>query len=488
MRSDVERGPRERGGARHTRPPWRPAVRRPAAGRPAAATRRSATPRMTHPSQPALCPRRRSHDAPHSGVVGDDIGDLGDGPASRHTVILSATSARIVCQLVSLSERRTPCFDQKRTGAPPPLVVGRETTSQGGKHGYVRFQLQRRQQGTRKISSAARAPTSPRWSTWGFPSRPASPSPTEACKAYLASGHVPANLRVEVTMALRQTEDAIGRHFGADEGAPAPSVRSGAKFSMPGMMETVLNVGLNDRSVEGLARFAGDRRFAWDSYRPPDPDVRQDRPRHRRRGLRPGARRPEGEGRRQERPPLTAADHREVVAAYKADRSGPGGADFPQDPRTQLDMANPGRVQQLEHRACPSLSSPRAHPHDLGTAVNVIAMVFGNLGDTSGTGVCFTRDPSSGLAVCMATICPTPGRGRRRQDPNTLPLSALEDLDGKSYRELRAAMRRLGRTTATCVTSSSPSGAASCGCCRPASASAPRPRPSGWRRSSWTNT
>lgn len=278
----------------------------------------------------------------------------------------------------------------------------------------------------------------------GLPVPPGFTISTEACKAYLASGHVPANLRVEVTMALRQTEDAIGRHFGADEEPLLLSVRSGAKFSMPGMMETVLNVGLNDRSVEGLARFAGDERFAWDSYRrliqmfgktvldidgelfAQALDAQKEKA-----GVKSD-------------PELTAADHREVVAAYKQIVLDQSGAEFPQDPRTQLDMAIEAVFNSWNTERARLYRRRERIPHDLGTAVNVMAMVFGNLGDTSGTGVCFTRDPSSGHSgVYGDYLSNAQGEDVVAGIRNTLPLSALEDLDGKSYRELRAAMRRL---------------------------------------------
>ncbi|HET8971093.1 MAG TPA: PEP/pyruvate-binding domain-containing protein, partial [Candidatus Nanopelagicales bacterium] len=101
----------------------------------------------------------------------------------------------------------------------------------------------------------------------GLPVPPGFTITTEACRSYLAAGHEPAELRVQVTMALRQLEDHLGRRLGDRHDPLLVSVRSGAKFSMPGMMDTVLNIGLNDASVKGLAEASGDERFAWDSYR-----------------------------------------------------------------------------------------------------------------------------------------------------------------------------------------------------------------------------
>ena len=101
----------------------------------------------------------------------------------------------------------------------------------------------------------------------GLPVPPGFIITTEACRTYMTTGTLPPELRVEVTMALRRLEDTLGRSLGDFHDPLLVSVRSGAKFSMPGMMETVLNIGLNDASVQGLARFSDDERFAWDSYR-----------------------------------------------------------------------------------------------------------------------------------------------------------------------------------------------------------------------------
>ena len=278
----------------------------------------------------------------------------------------------------------------------------------------------------------------------GLPVPPGFTISTEACKAYLASGHVPSSLRVEVTLALRATEDQIGRHFGADEEPLLLSVRSGAKFSMPGMMETVLNVGLNDRSVEGLAKFAGDDRFAWDSYRrliqmfgKTVLDIEGDL-------FANALDAQKAKAGVKSDPELTAADHRAVVAAYKQIVLDQSGAEFPQDPRTQLDMAIEAVFNSWNTERARLYRRRERIPHDLGTAVNVMAMVFGNLGDTSGTGVCFTRDPSSGHSgVYGDYLSNAQGEDVVAGIRNTLPLSELENLDPKSYADLRAAMRRL---------------------------------------------
>ena len=278
----------------------------------------------------------------------------------------------------------------------------------------------------------------------GLPVPPGFTISTDACKAYLETGDVPASLRVEVTMALRQTEDEIGRHFGADTQPLLLSVRSGAKFSMPGMMETVLNVGLNDRSVEGLAKFADDERFAWDSYRRLIQmfgktvlgiegelfSAALEEIKHQ-----AGAKLDTD---------LSAEDHKNVVAAYKQIVRDQTGEDFPQNPRDQLDMAIEAVFNSWNTERARLYRRRERIADNLGTAVNVMAMVFGNLGESSGTGVCFTRDPSTGHTGVYGDYLPNAqGEDVVAGIRNTFPLSKLEELDPKSYADLRAAMRRL---------------------------------------------
>jgi pyruvate, orthophosphate dikinase len=220
---------------------------------------------------------------------------------------------------------------------------------------------------------------------------------TEACRAFLASGgEVPAGLDDEVDEHVAALEERTGKGFG-DTGNPLlVSVRSGAAISMPGMMDTILNLGLNDAAVEGLAASTGNERFALDSYR--------------RLVQMYGAVVDEVDGQRFEQAltdlkgargvsqdvELTADDLRELAETFKAIYEEETDNPFPQDPREQLRRA---------YRAVfDSWNAPRAKvyrqandiPDDLGTAVNVVQMVFGNRGESSGTGVCFTRDPATG--------------------------------------------------------------------------------------------
>ncbi|GIG21087.1 pyruvate, phosphate dikinase [Cellulomonas chitinilytica] len=267
---------------------------------------------------------------------------------------------------------------------------------------------------------------------------------TQACRAYMRDGHVPPELRVEVTLAVREIEDALGRRLGDFHEPLLVSVRSGAKFSMPGMMETVLNIGLNDASVKGLTEFSGDERFAWDSYRRLiqmfgktvlgiDGDLFAEALDERKTAV--GARSDVD---------LTAQDLRILVHTFKEIVVEQTGREFPQHPREQLDMAIEAVLDSWNTDRARLYRRRERIPHDLGTAVNVVSMVFGNLGETSGTGVCFTRDPATGESGVYGDYLPNAqGEDVVAGIRNTLPLSELELLDPVSYDALRQAMRRL---------------------------------------------
>ena len=278
----------------------------------------------------------------------------------------------------------------------------------------------------------------------GLPVPPGFTITTEACRAFMRDGVVPPELRVEVTMAVREIEDALGRQLGDVHDPLLVSVRSGARFSMPGMMETVLNVGLNDASVRGLAELAGDERFAWDSYRRLvqmfgrtvlglDGELFSD-----------ALDALKAERGAASDVDLTADDLKALVATYKAIVLDRTGREFPQHPREQLDLAIEAVLGSWNTDRARLYRRRERIPDDLGTAVNVCTMVFGNLGDGSGTGVCFTRDPATGHAGVYGDYLPNAqGEDVVAGIRNTLPLAELETLDPASYRELLAAMRRL---------------------------------------------
>jgi pyruvate, orthophosphate dikinase len=220
---------------------------------------------------------------------------------------------------------------------------------------------------------------------------------TEVCTAFYDNNRAyPPELTAQVTDALNRVETAVGLQFGDKQNPLLVSVRSGARVSMPGMMDTVLNLGLNDVTVEGLATAANDERFAWDSYRrfiQMYGSVVLGVDHHRFEEIIEHAKLESGVI---EDTALTAADWQHVVTAYKDLVHTETGKPFPQDPNEQLWGAI-GAVfgSWMNPRA---ITYRRLHdiPAEWGTAVNVQAMVFGNMGDDCATGVCFTRDPSTG--------------------------------------------------------------------------------------------
>ncbi|MFC4108417.1 pyruvate, phosphate dikinase [Micromonospora zhanjiangensis] len=279
----------------------------------------------------------------------------------------------------------------------------------------------------------------------GLPVPPGFTISTEACKAYLDSGDAPDGLAEEVDSHLAALERAMGKRLGDPADPLLVSVRSGAKFSMPGMMETVLNVGLNDESVTGLAAQAGgNERFAWDSYRrliqmfgKTVCDVPGDEFEH----ALEGAKRAKGTTNDLD---LDANDLRVLVDAYKTIFIKHTGRDFPQHPREQLDLAVNAVFESWNAERAVLYRRQERIPADLGTAVNVVAMVFGNLGADSGTGVAFTRDPASGhQGIYGDYLANAQGEDVVAGIRNTVPLQDLERLDKRSYDELLGIMARL---------------------------------------------
>ncbi|MFI6803537.1 pyruvate, phosphate dikinase [Streptomyces luteogriseus] len=278
----------------------------------------------------------------------------------------------------------------------------------------------------------------------GLPVPPGFTITTEACKVYLDSGEEPAALRDEVSAHLDALQARMGKKLGQADDPLLVSVRSGAKFSMPGMMDTVLNIGLSDKSVQGLAKQAGDDRFAWDSYRRliqmfgktvlgVDGELFEDAL-----DAAKAAKKVTVDTE------LEAADLKKLVTKFKKIVKTEAGRDFPQDPREQMDLAI--------HAVFDSWNTDRAKlyrrqeriPHDLGTAVNVCSMVFGNLGPDSGTGVAFTRDPASGhQGVYGDYLQNAQGEDVVAGIRNTVPLAELEQIDKKSYDQLMQIMETL---------------------------------------------
>jgi pyruvate,orthophosphate dikinase len=280
----------------------------------------------------------------------------------------------------------------------------------------------------------------------GLPVPPGFTITTDACRAYLDTGAEPEELAGEVDEHLAALEKKMSRTLGQADDPLLVSVRSGAKFSMPGMMETVLNIGLNDESVHGLAKISGSERFAWDSYRrllqmfgATVLDVERSKfdealeELKETRGVETDVE-------------LEAADFEGLVATYKTLIKDATGTDFPQAPRDQLDLAVRAVFSSWNTERAKLYRRQERIPDDLGTAVNICSMVFGNLGDDSGTGVCFTRDPASGHQGVYGDYLPNAqGEDVVAGIRNTLPLTALGERDKASYDELLQIMETLER-------------------------------------------
>jgi pyruvate,orthophosphate dikinase len=284
----------------------------------------------------------------------------------------------------------------------------------------------------------------------GLPVPPGFIISTEACRAYLASasegaaGTMPPSLGAEIEEHLVALESTMGRRLGQPDDPLLVSVRSGAKFSMPGMMDTVLNIGLNDESVKGLARQSGHDRSAWDSYRRLlamfgrtvlniDGQLFE----HALEELK------ESVGATSDLD-LTQDHLQQLVETFKQIIRDQPGMEFPQDPRMQLEMAVEAVFNSWNTERAVLYRRQERIPEDLGTAVNVVAMVFGNLGMDSGTGVAFTRDPASGAqGVYGDYLQNAQGEDVVAGIRNTVPLADLEQLDKTSYDELMRIMQQL---------------------------------------------
>jgi pyruvate, orthophosphate dikinase len=231
----------------------------------------------------------------------------------------------------------------------------------------------------------------------GVPVPPGLTITTDVCRYYYANGRkLPKELAAQFKEAMGKLEKSLGKRFGDPADPLLVSVRSGAKFSMPGMMDTILNLGLNDQAVDGLAAKTGNERFAWDAYRrfiqmfggvvmeveKNEFERELEKVKHKK-GVKADT-------------DLNTQDLRQVVELYKDLIKEKTGTEFPQDPWKQLQEARDAVFRSWNNTRAISYRRLNKIPDDIGTAVNVQAMVFGNMGGDSGTGVGFTRNPSSG--------------------------------------------------------------------------------------------
>ncbi|HVE99184.1 MAG TPA: pyruvate, phosphate dikinase [Mycobacteriales bacterium] len=278
----------------------------------------------------------------------------------------------------------------------------------------------------------------------GLPVPPGFTITTEACRVYLEQGTAPAELEAEVTEHLLALEAAMGKRLGDPADPLLVSVRSGAKFSMPGMMDTVLNIGLHEASVAGLAKQSGSERFAWDSYRRlvqmfgktvlgVDGELFEH--------AIDEAKKAKGTTNDLD---LDELDLRLLVTRFKAIVLDQTGSDFPDDPRTQMNLAIRAVFDSWNGDRARLYRRQERIPADLGTAVNVQSMVFGNLGMDSGTGVAFTRDPATGATGSYGDYLENAqGEDVVAGIRNTRALQELEEIDKPAYDALVANMRTL---------------------------------------------
>jgi pyruvate,orthophosphate dikinase len=279
----------------------------------------------------------------------------------------------------------------------------------------------------------------------GMPVPPGFTITTEACRAYLANkGKFPPGLWEQATAALKTLERKTGKRFGDPENPLLVSVRSGAKFSMPGMMDTVLNLGLNEETTKGLATLTNDERFALDA---------------RRRFIQMFGKTVMGiDGEKFEHalsdakkragvktdPELKPADLRKLVTRFVAIYKDATGHEFPSDPVAQLRAAIEAVFKSWNTDRAKTYRRMERIPDDLGTAVNVQMMVFGNMGPTSGTGVAFTRNPIAGKKELYGDyLANAQGEDVVAGVRDTEPISALKRRLPKVYAEFEGYARKL---------------------------------------------
>jgi pyruvate, orthophosphate dikinase len=278
----------------------------------------------------------------------------------------------------------------------------------------------------------------------GLPVPPGFTITTEACRHYLEHGGVPDGLAEEVGEHLGRMEQAMGRQLGDPADPLLVSVRSGAKFSMPGMMDTVLNIGITDESVHGLAKQSGNERFAWDAYRrlvqmfgKTVLGIDGDAFEH----AIDEAKQAKGTTNDLD---LDAGDLNQLTERFKEIVRLHTGRDFPQEPHEQMNLAIEAVFNSWNSDRAVLYRRQERIPADLGTAVNVVAMVFGNLGADSGTGVAFTRDPGTGQqGIYGDYLQNAQGEDVVAGIRNTVPLQDLEKIDAASYRQLLEIMATL---------------------------------------------
>ncbi|MGA3054635.1 MAG: pyruvate, phosphate dikinase [Candidatus Korobacteraceae bacterium] len=278
----------------------------------------------------------------------------------------------------------------------------------------------------------------------GLPVPPGFTIQTEACREYMRNNSVSKEVNRQMDEALRRLESLQGQKLGAADNPLLVSVRSGAKFSMPGMMDTILNLGLNDKSVEGLAKRSNNPRFAYDSYRrliQMFGSVVLDIPKHAFEEVFDGKKKQKKAKLDTE---LDAKALQEVIAEYKKVVLKHAKRDFPQDPHEQLVMSRDAVFRSWLNDRAKTYRRINNIDDMLGTAVNVQAMVFGNLGETSGTGVGFTRNPATGAKEFYGEfLMNAQGEDVVSGVRTPIHISELEKIQPDVYNQLREITTRL---------------------------------------------
>jgi pyruvate, orthophosphate dikinase len=278
----------------------------------------------------------------------------------------------------------------------------------------------------------------------GVPVPPGFTVTTEACNEFRKTGKFPPGQWEQQVAAMKKVEKATGKKFGDPKNPLLVSCRSGAKFSMPGMMNTVLNIGLNDEVVEGLTKLTGNPRFAWDSYRRLiemfgttvfnlDDEVFEH----------PMAEYKARKGYKVDTE-MTAEDWKALVSTFKDVFKIHVGFDFPQDVYKQLELATKAVFESWNGKRAIAYRKKEGISDDLGTAVNIVTMVFGNMGNDSGTGVAFTRNPSTGEKTMMGEyLLNAQGEDVVAGIRNAEPIVNLEKEMPKAYKEFMQITNRL---------------------------------------------
>jgi pyruvate, orthophosphate dikinase len=281
-------------------------------------------------------------------------------------------------------------------------------------------------------------------SNLGLPVPPGFTITTGACRAYMQAGKMPVGLMESVTEYLRELEEATGKRLGDSENPLLVSVRSGAAASMPGMMDTVLNLGLNDTAVEGLAGRTGNQRFARDSYRRfiqmfGEIVLRVDHEKFeeafdelkKERGI-------------EEDPDLGVGDLDDLIDTFKGIVEEEADRPFPEEPGEQLELAILAVFDSWNNARAVSYRKEFGIPDDLGTAVTVMSMVFGNMGEDSATGVAFTRDPSTGeQGLYGEFLLNAQGEDVVAGIRTPRPLREMEEAMPHAFQELLETMQKL---------------------------------------------